>query len=165
MRRRWLKIGLVVCALVVVPLGIRFLVYPIFIGHPDSVHIVVNVASTYPDQQPTIIFDHWFSQQSTDVYTALVAGGALTGVASCPAISNNRPYYHYELTFSRWGMTTATAISDAVGCMYFGVQYPLGVTEGYSWFRDNGPSFWMQLHQLVNAPVPDACATDSYCNG
>ena len=115
MRHRWLKIGVAVCALVVVPLGARFLVAPLFIGHPDSVHIVVTRMTDYPAQSGSIIFDQTFSQQATDVYAELVAGGPATGTYSCPMIGENRPYYHYELTFTWWGITTATATSDAVG--------------------------------------------------
>ena len=62
MRRRWLKIGIAVCALVVIPLGARFLVAPLFIGHPDSVHIVVSVVTELRSQQPSTIFDQTFSQ-------------------------------------------------------------------------------------------------------
>ncbi|HEY1389144.1 MAG TPA: hypothetical protein VGF38_11420 [Ktedonobacterales bacterium] len=155
MRRRWLKIGIAVSALVIVPLGVRFLAYPIFIGHPDSVHIVVSVVTDHRSHQPSIIFDQMFSQQATDVYSELVAGGPDTGTYSCPMIGENRPYYHYELTFSRWSVTTATARSDAVGCMFFSVRYPLGATEGYSWYRGEGqPTFWVRLYELTNTPQP-----------
>lgn len=156
MRRRWLKIGIAVCALVVVPLGARFLVAPVFIGHPDSVHIVVTRVTDYPAQNGSNIFDQTFSQQATDVYSELVAGGPDTGMMfGCPAIFENRPYYHYELTFTRWGITTAMATSDAVGCMFFSVRYPFGVTEGYSWYRGEGhPTFWVRLYELTNAPQP-----------
>ena len=155
MRRRWLKVGIAVCALVVVPLGVRFLVAPVFIGHPDSVHIVVSRMTEYPAQHPSVIFDQTFTQQATDVYSELVAGGPITGTYSCPAIFDNQPYYHYELTFTRWGITTATATSDAVGCMFFAVQYPLGATDGYSWYRGEGhPTFWVRLYELTNAPQP-----------
>ncbi|HEY7339953.1 MAG TPA: hypothetical protein VH591_03665 [Ktedonobacterales bacterium] len=155
MRRRWLKVGIVGCALVVVPLGVRFLVYPIFIGHPDSVHIVVSVVTDHRSQQPFTIFDQTFLQQATDVYSELVAGGPDIGAYSCPATFDNRPYYHYEMTFTRWGITTARATSDAVGCMFLSVRYPLGATEGYSWYRGEGqPSFWVRLYELTNAPQP-----------
>jgi hypothetical protein len=155
MRRRWLKIGIAVCALVVIPLGARFLVAPLFIGHPDSVHIVVSVVTEHRSQQPSTIFDQTFSQQATDVYSELVADSPITGTYSCPMIGENRPYYHYELTFTRWGITTATATSDAVGCMFLSVRYPLGATEGYSWYRGEGrPSFWVRLYELTNAPQP-----------
>ena len=155
MRRRWLKIGIVVSAIVVVSFGVRFLITPAFIGHPDSVHIVVTRMTEYPGQHPSIIFDQTLSQQATAVYSELVAGGPLTGNYSCPMIGDNRPYYHYELTFTRWGITTSTARSDAVGCMFFVVQYPLGATEGYSWYRGEGhPTFWVRLYELTNAPQP-----------
>lgn len=155
MRRRWLKIAIAICALVVVPLGARFLIALVFIGHPDSVHIVVSVITDHRSQQPSVIFDQTFSQQATDVYSELVAGGPDTGTYACPAIFNDRPYYRYELTFTRWGITTATATSDAVGCMFFSVQYPLGATEGYSWYRGEGqPTFWVRLYELTNTPQP-----------
>jgi hypothetical protein len=155
MRRRWLKIGIAVCALVVVPLGARFLVAPVFIGNPDSVHIVVSMVTDHRSQQPSIIFDQTFSQQATDVFAELVAGGPITGMFGCPAIFNDRPYYRYELTFTRWGIRTAKATSDAVGCMFFAVRYPFGATEGYSWYRGEGhPTFWVRLYELTNAPQP-----------
>ena len=155
MRRRWLKIGVVVSALVVVPLGVRFLVIPLFIGNPDSVHIVVSVVTDHRSQQPSTIFDQTFTQQATDVYSELVTDGPDTGTYSCPAAFENRPYYHYEMTFTHWGITTARATSDAVGCMFFSVRYPLGATEGYSWYRGEGhPTFWVRLYELTNAPQP-----------
>lgn len=156
MRRRWLKIGIVVSAIVVVAAGVRFLVIPFLISHPDSVRIVVSVVTEHRSQQPSTIFYQTFSQQATDVYSELVAGGPNTGMMyGCPASFNDRPYYHYELTFSRWGITTATATSGAVGCMFFAVQYPLGATEGYSWYRGEGhPTFWVRLYELTNAPQP-----------
>ena len=155
MRRRWIKIGIVVSAIVVVAAGVRFLVIPLFISHPDSVHIVVSVVTAHRSQQPSTIFDQTFTQQATDVYSELVADSPIAGTYSCPMIGENRPYYHYELTFTRWGITTATATSDAVGCMFFAVQYPFGATEGYSWYPGGGhPTFWVRLYELTNAPQP-----------
>jgi hypothetical protein len=155
MRRRWIKIGIVVSAIVVVAAGVRFLVIPLFISHPDSVHIVVSVVTAHRSQQPSTIFDQTFTQQATDVYSELVADSPIAGTYSCPMIGENRPYYHYELTFTRWGITTATATSDAVGCMFFAVQYPFGAIEGYSWYRGEGhPTFWVRLYELTNAPQP-----------
>lgn len=155
MHRRWLKIGIVVSALVVVLLGTRLVVVPFFISHPDSVHIVVSRVSNYSDQHGSIIFDHTFSRQATDVYSELVAGGPATGTYSCPMIGDNQPYYHYELIFTHWGITTARATSDAIGCMFFSVRYPFGTTEGYSWYRGEGhPTFWVRLYELTNAPQP-----------
>ena len=153
MRRRWLKIGVVVGAIVVVLVGVRVLAAPAIISYPDAVHIVVTEVQPSTQHQ-TVIFDHQFSQQATAVYSELVAGGPLTGISSCPAISYNRSYYRYKLTFFHWGVTTATATSDAVGCMFISVQYPLGTTEGYTWFRGNHPSFWVHLYELTNAPQP-----------
>ncbi|HKT37162.1 MAG TPA: hypothetical protein VJR48_02255 [Ktedonobacterales bacterium] len=155
MRRRWLKIGIVVSAFVVVAACVRFLAIPLLISHPDSVHIVVSVVTEHRSQQSSTIFDQTFSQQATDVYSELVADSPITGTYSCPMIGENRPHYHYELTFTRWGITTATATSDAVGCMFFAVQYPLGATDGYSWYRGEGhPTFWVRLYELTNAPQP-----------
>lgn len=155
MRRRWLKIGIVVSAFVVVAACVRFLAIPLLISHPDSVHIVVSVVTEHRSQQSSTIFDQTFSQQATDVYSELVADSPITGTYSCPMIGESRPYYHYELTFTRWGITTATATSDAVGCMFFAVQYPLGATDGYSWYRGEGhPTFWVRLYELTNAPQP-----------
>jgi len=156
MRRRWLKIGIAACALVVAPLGVRFLVAPVFIGQPDSVHIVVTRVNNYSDQHGSVIFDHEFSQQAAPVYAELVTGGPLPDMpASCPIILENRPYYRYELTFFRWDIVTAQATDDAIGCMYFSVRYPLGATEGYSWYRgDSHPTFWVRLYELTNAPQP-----------
>ncbi|HEX5546765.1 MAG TPA: hypothetical protein VFX24_05095 [Ktedonobacterales bacterium] len=156
MRRRWLKIGVVVSALVVVPLGVRFLIAPIFIDHPDSLHIVVTQERDYPTLQKSVIFDHQFSAQATPVYSELVAGKRLDSndVYSCPIV-NQQIWYHYELTFSRWGVMTATATSDARDCGFISVKYPLGVTEGYSWYRgENNPTFWASLYELTNAPQP-----------
>ncbi len=89
MRRRWLKIGIAVCALVVVPLGARYLIVPIFIGHPDSLHIVVTQERDYPTLQKSVIFDHQFSAQATPVYSELVAGKHLDSndVYSCPIVN------------------------------------------------------------------------------
>jgi hypothetical protein len=155
MRRRLLKIGIVVSAIAVVAAGVCFLVIPLFISHLDSVHIVVSVVTDHRSQQPSTIFDQTFTQQATDVYSELVADSPITGTYSCPMIGDNRTYYHYKLTFTRWGITTATATSNAVGCMFFSVQYLLGTTEGYSWYRGEGhPTFWVRLYELTNAPQP-----------
>ena len=156
MHRRWLKIGIVVSALVVVLLGTRLVVVPLFISHPDSVHIVVSRVNNYADQHGSIIFDHTFSQQAAPVYAELVTGGPLPDIpASCPMILENRPFYRYQLTFFHWGMVTAQAIDDAVGCMFFSVRYPFGATEGYSWYRGEGhPTFWVRLYELTNTPQP-----------
>ena len=153
MRRRWLRVAVVVGIIALLAAGIRLIAAPTFISSPDTVHIVVTEVQPSTQHQ-TVIFDHQFSQQATAVYSELVAGGPLTGISSCPAISYNRSYYRYKLTFFHWGVTTATATSDAVGCMFISVQYPLGTTEGYTWFRGNHPSFWVHLYELTNAPQP-----------
>ena len=157
MRHHWLfKAGIVASAVILALVGLRFLVAPLIIGHPDSVHIVVTEEVRNPDLHTTLVFDRQFSQQATAVYSELVAGGPIQdrGVWYCPFASADGPWYHYELTFYRWGMTTATATDDAQGCMFFGVQYPFGATEGYSWYRGDSPSFWVRLYELTGAPQP-----------
>lgn len=153
---RWLKVAAAILAVILVLAGIRFVVAPAIIANPDAVHIVVTRIEP-STQDKAVIFDHRFSQRATPVYAELVAGGPLTGMWSCPAIVNSQPYYHYDLTFVRWGITTATARSDTVGCMFISVQYPLGTTEGYSWYRGNNPSFWVRLYELTGAPQPPCC--------
>ena len=77
MRRRWLKIGVAVGAIVVVLVGVRVLAAPAIISYPDAVHIVVTEVQPSTQHQ-TVIFDHQFSQQATAVYSELVVRGPLT---------------------------------------------------------------------------------------
>ena len=153
MRRRWLLLGTAILSMVLVIAGLRFIAAPAFIGSPDTVHIVVTEVQP-PSRNETVIFDHRFSQQARGIYAQLVSGGPLTTGASCPASSPQRPYYHYELTFFHLGLKVATATSDAINCLTFAVEYPAGSMAYYSWVGKNHVSFWVRLHQLVNAPEP-----------
>jgi hypothetical protein len=155
MRHRWLTIGAIAFATVLLLASIRFVAVPAFVGTPDTVHIVVTDIQL-PSAKETAIFDHQFSRQASAVYRQLTAGTQLTSgdVQSCPSYSNALPYYRYELTFFRLGMQVATAVSDARGCADFTVSYFDGSTEEFFWMSDSHISFWIQLHQLVNAPEP-----------
>ena len=166
MRRRWLKIGLAVAIVILILVGVRVLVAPAIIAHPDSVHIVITENVDAPTPNKTLIFDHQFSQQATTIYMQMVLSGALQGPASCPSHAARDPYYEYVLTFSHWGVTTATATSDAIACMYLLVEYPLGSYAVYPWQDSGGISFWAWLHHAVNAPLPiGPCMSDPQCHG
>lgn len=164
MRRRWLLLGTTILSMVLVIAGLRFIAAPAFIGSPDTVHIVVTEAQL-PSRNGTVLFDHRFSQQAETIYAQLVSGGPLTTGASCPAFGSHELYYHYELTFFHLGVKVATATSDAIGCQTFAVEYPAGSTAYYSWVGKNHVSFWVRLHQLVNAPEPiGSCMTMPLCH-
>src|SRR5690349_4159854 len=125
MRRRWLTVGGVVSTLALILVGIRFIAYPNFIGAPDAVHIVVNEIQQ-PSHHTTAIFDRQVSSQASAIYNQLASGSPLNGVVSCPSSSGTQPFYHYTLTFTHWGITTATATSDAIDCMSITVRYRFG---------------------------------------
>lgn len=164
MWRRRLVPAMGILSIVPVIVGLRFIAAPAFIGSPDAVHIVVT------DIQPltrseTVIFDHQFSQQATAIYEQLVSGGPLTTGASCPASASQQPYYHYKLMFFHRGMQVATAASDAIDCQTLAVEYPDGSMGYYSWVARDHVSFWVRLHQLVNAPEPiGICMTMPSCH-
>lgn len=126
-----------------------------FRSAPDHAHIVVTRIQP-PSTGRTIVFDQQVGDAAHTVYAQLVSGVHIPegSVSSCPAIPANAAYYRYELTFSRMGLQTAVATSDAVGCMGLTLTYPGGGHDYYSWYALDGTSFWEALHQLVNAPVP-----------
>lgn len=123
---------------------------------PDHVHIVVTRIQP-PATGQTIVFDQQVGDVARTIYAQLVSGLHVpeNAVVHCPNTGPwNAPYYRYELTFSRIGIQTAVATSDAVGCRGLTLTYPGGGHDYYSWLAADGTSFWGTLHQLVNAPVP-----------
>ncbi len=122
---------------------------------PDHVHIVVARIDPLAGGQ-TNVFDQQAGDVARTIYAQLVRGVHIPegSVLSCPLISSSAPYYRYELTFSRLGIETAVASSDAVGCQVLTLIYPGGGHDYYSWYAPNGTSFWERLYQLVNAPEP-----------
>jgi hypothetical protein len=144
-----------VLAIVLALAGIRFIAAPIFVSTPDTVHIVVTEVQL-PSANTTVIFDHQFSHQASAIYARLTAGVRYDNahIASCPGIPNQLPYYQYRLTFFHLGITVATASNDARGCAAFTVKYPDGSVAQFSWGTSSHASFWVYLHQVVNAPEP-----------
>lgn len=153
MWRRWLLPGIAVFCILLALVGLRVLAAPAFISSPDTVHIVVTDVQP-PSGNKTVIFDHQYFHQAGAIYKQLVSGGPLTIGASCPGYSSQEPYYHYDLTFFHLGVKVATATSDALGCQDFTVTYPDGSISYFSWVGSEHISFWVRLHQLVNAPEP-----------
>lgn len=155
MRQILLKLGIIVTALILVFLGVRFLAIPNFIITADSLHIVVTEVQL-PSSSQRGVFDQQFSHQASEVYTQLTSGVPYDNshIASCPGISNQLPFFHYQLTFFHLGIKVATATSDANGCAAFAVLYPDGSIAYYSWETDSHVSFWTYLHRLVDAPLP-----------
>lgn len=163
MRHRWLMVGAVALSFALAAAGVRFAAAPAFIGTPDAVHIVVTEVQPLT-QSTTVIFDRQLSHQAPALYEQVVSGEPLTAGGGCPASSGQQPYYHYVLTFSHLGVRVATATSDARGCMNIAVAYPDGSIARYSWLNNQHVSFWVRLHQLVNAPEPiGICATIPLC--
>ena len=155
MRQHWLKVTVVVVAVILALAGIRFIAAPIFVSNPDNVHIVVTDVNL-PSSNTTVIFDRQFSEEASPIYKHLVAGVRYdsTHAASCPSISNQLPYYQYRLTFFHLGIKVAMATSDARGCAPFAVQYPDGSTASFSWETNGHASFWIYMHKLVSVPEP-----------
>lgn len=145
--------GLVVLAAVLVGAGSAGTAA--FRRAPDHVHIVVRRIQP-PATGQTIVFDQQVGDIAHTIYAQLVAGVHIPegSTSSCPSITWSAPYYRYELTFSRMGIQTAVATSDAYGCRGLTLTYPGGGHDYYSWYAPDGTSFWETLHQLVNAPVP-----------
>lgn len=145
--------ALIMAALVLA--GARFAAYLAFMSAPDHVHIVVTrVQNSSQDASRTTVFDRQFGAVAQQIYAQLVAGERIPpdAVTSCPAGAFT--YYHYELTFSRAGIQTSIATSDAQGCLFITLAY-LGGQDVFSWYDNaNDVSFWVRLHQLVNAPLP-----------
>jgi hypothetical protein len=156
-KRRVIVPVVVVGAVVLLLTGARFVAYPAFISAPDHVHIVVthlDTSLTTHTTSRTIVFDRQFGGKAASaIYAQLVSGERIPpgAITSCPAAGFN--YYHYDLTFSRAGIQTSVATSDAQGCLFITLAY-LGDRQVFSWHAANGVSFWVRLHQLVNAPLP-----------
>src|SRR5690348_12366541 len=127
----------------------------VFRRAPDHAHIVVTRIQPLAGGQ-TVVFDQQVGDVAGQIYAQLVSGTHIPegAVSSCPAIPSKAPYYRYELTFSRLGIQTAVATSDARGCQELTLTYPTGGHDDYSWHAPDGTSFWETLHRLVNAPVP-----------
>jgi hypothetical protein len=154
--RRVIVPVMILCAAALVLMGARFAAYPAFISGPDLVHIVVTRMLWSPTSHttsPTVIFDHQFGSVASEVYAQLVSGERIPpgAISSCPA--GALTYYHYDLTFWRAGIQTSVATSDAQGCRFIILTY-LGGKDVFSWYATNSVSFWVRLHQLVNAPEP-----------
>lgn len=162
--QQWLKVGGLALAVTAFIAGLRFIAFPAFVSTPDTVRVVVTEVQSH-SQQGTVIFDQQSSHQASVVYQQLVSGGPLTTGSSCPASSDNQPYYHYELTFFHKGVKVATATSDAIGCQNFAVDYPVGAAQYFSWMGREHVSFWVRLHQLMGAPIPiGICRTMPLCS-
>lgn len=155
MWHRWFAAGTIAVFIAIALASMRFIAAPAFVGAPDTVHIVVTDIQP-PSSNQTVIFDHQFTHQARTIYQQLVAGGQIpsTALLMCPPMSNRQPYYHYELTFFHMGVKVATATSDAAGCANITVEYLDSSTDNYFWETSSHISFWIQLHQLVNAPEP-----------
>lgn len=151
-KRRVIVPVVVVGAVALLLTGARFAAYPAFISAPDHVHIVVTRVQESLTSRTTV-FDRQFGSVASQVYAQLVSGERIPpdAVTSCPA--GSLTYYHYELTFSRAGIQTSVATSDAQGCLFITLAY-LGGQDVFSWYAANGVSFWVRLHQLVNVPLP-----------
>jgi hypothetical protein len=153
--KRWLLVLVVaVIAVGLVLVGMRFVAIPAFVSAPDHVHVVVTRIQP-PSGDHTIIFDQQFDGVARQVYAQLVAGVPIppNTPVSCPPIPL-APYYHYDLTFSRLGVQTGIASSDAHGCQIIELD-PLGGGREYFFSQaPDGTSFWVTLHQLLNAPLP-----------
>lgn len=148
------RILVITVAFAVVLGGAGWAAYAALVAAPDHVHVVVtNVESDAGRQQ--VIFDHPFTTVAPQVYTDLIEGARYPRDAtfSCPYFEPT--YYHYSLTFTHLGVTTATAEEDATGCAFFGVTYALGAATIYSWYDPtDGSSFWAKLNRLTGAPTP-----------
>lgn len=160
-RKRWVVLLVVaVIAIGLVLAGARFVAYPAFVSAPDHVHVVVTrIQSPLPSGDHTIIFDEQFGGVARQVYAQLVSAARIppNALLSCPNIPL-APYYHYDLTFSHMGTQTGIASSDAHGCQIIELD-PLGGALGggreyFWWLAPDGTSFWVTLHQLLNAPLP-----------
>lgn len=156
-KRGVIVLVVVVCAVALLLTGARFAAYPAFISAPDHVHIVVTRVQISPKEtNRATVFDRQFGAVAQQIYAQLVAGERIPPgtISSCPAIPSAAAYYHYELTFSRAGIQTSIATSDAQGCLFITLAY-LGGQDVFSWYDNaNDVSFWVRLHQLVNAPLP-----------
>jgi hypothetical protein len=155
MRRWWLKLGIGALVFTLVVVGARLIAAPTFESAPDSVRIIVTDVQL-PTVRQTVIFDHQFSHQASAIYQRLAAGVQYDNsyFASCPSASNQLPYYDYQLTFFHLGVKVATATSEARGCATFTVAYLDGSVAHFSWAANDHTSFWVYLHQTVNAPDP-----------
>lgn len=151
-KRRIIVPVVVVCAVALLLTGARFAAYPSFISAPDHVYIVVTRVQLLPTSH-TIVFDRQFGSVASEVYAQMVAGQRIppNSETSCPA--GAQTFYHYDLTFSRAGVQTSVATSDAQGCRFIILTY-LGGEDVYSWYASHGTSFWARLHQLTNPPEP-----------
>jgi hypothetical protein len=147
--------GLIIFGFIFLLGSVRYIVYPAFIGSPDNVHIIVTRIQS---SARTVIFNQTFSSQASIIYKQLVGGVPISSRTppSCPAASDQWPYYHYELDFSKMGIRTSTAMSDAQGCQTIALVYLDGSIDHFSWVASDGTSFWVKLHQMVNAPEPFA---------
>jgi len=154
-KRRVIVIIIGVAALAAVLVGAGKAGSAVFRRTPDHAHIVVTRIQP-PTGGQTVIFDQQVGDVAGQLYAQLASGTHIPegAVMSCPATSATAPYYRYELTFSRLGIQTAVATSDARLCQVIELTYSDGGHDVYSWHAPNGTSFWETLHQLVNAPVP-----------
>ena len=148
---RVITVALVVAAALITG---GWLAYSAFLASPDHVRVIVTDVQSDAGRQQ-VIFDRTFTDVAPQVYAALIAGKRFPPDAtfSCPYFAPT--YYHYALTFTHLGATTATADEDATGCALFGVTYALGAATVYSWYDPtDGSSFWAKLNQLTGAPTP-----------
>ena len=152
-RQLWLNVGVLAIAVAAIVAGLRFIALPAFISAPDKVHVVVTEVQP-SSQQEEGVFDQQSSRQASAVYQQLVSGGSLTAGGSCPTSDSRQPYYHYELTFFHMGIKVATATSDAINCQNFAIDYLVGAPQTFSWVGRAHVSFWVRLHQLMDAPIP-----------
>jgi hypothetical protein len=157
MTRKRRVIGIIVglVALAAVLVGAGKAGAAVFRRAPDHAHIVVTRIQP-PSGSQSIVFDQQVGDVAGQMYAQLVSGGQIPegAVMSCPSVPVAAPYYRYELTFSRLGIQTAVATSDARGCEVLTLTYSDGGHEYHSFLAPNGTSFWETLHRLVNAPVP-----------
>jgi hypothetical protein len=64
---------MIALGLILIGVGLRILVVPALISSPDTMHIVVTKVQPTSAQR-TMIFDHQFPQQASEIYAQLTAG-------------------------------------------------------------------------------------------
>ncbi len=122
-----------------------------FVNTPDTAGItVIQIMQITPTQKTTTqVFITTDSNHAQRILAGITSLIPMTGEASCPSIAIPVTYYHYKIVFRHYGIVTATAQGDSIGCFFITIKYLGGIQNTYM----NAFAFWRDLHALNGAPA------------